>query len=97
MIIIQNSQEVKHCFTFIVYNDVHYHIPSVIIFSNGKEEQTKMADASEQTQISEKRYITREREEEENQRDRTSYIIYLSITSFLCNPVLRRTGALSLL
>ena len=30
--------------------------------------------------------------EEENQRDRTSYIDYLYVTSLLCNPVLRRTG-----
>ena len=40
-------QKVKHCFTFIVYNDVHHHIPSVVIFSNGKiNKQTKNADAS---------------------------------------------------
>ena len=62
----------KHCFTFIVYNDVHYHIPSVVVFSNGKiNKQTKMADASEQRQISEKQVYIR-REEEEDQREITS-------------------------
>ena len=44
-------------------------------------------------QIPEKGYITRERKKEEkDQRERTSYMDYLYITSLLCNPVLRRTG-----
>ena len=42
-------------------------------------------------------YNQREKEEE-NWKERTSYIDYLYVTSLLCNPVLRRTGgALSLL
>ncbi len=37
-----------------------------------------------------------EREEEEDQGERTSYIDYLYISSSLCNPVLRRTGSTKL-
>ena len=37
-----------------------------------------------------------EREEEENWRERTSYIDHLYISSLLCNPVLRRTGGIKL-
>ena len=32
---IKECQKLKHCSTFIVYNDAHYHIPSVVILSNG--------------------------------------------------------------
>ena len=34
----------KHCFIFIVYSDVHYHIFSAVIFRNEKGKQTEMAD-----------------------------------------------------
>ena len=30
----------KHCSTFLTYNDVHYHIPPVVVFPNGKKNQT---------------------------------------------------------
>ena len=40
-------------------------------------------------------YNQREKEEE-NRRERTSYIDYLYISSLLCNPVLRRTGGIKL-
>ena len=68
-------QKLKHCSTFIVYNDAHYHIPSAIILSNRKIiRQTKMVDKLEQRQISEKQtYI--KRQEREDQRGRVSYII----------------------
>ena len=51
-----------------------------------------MTDAPSGDRSQERDYITREREEEEDQRERTSYIDYLYVTSLLCNPVLRRTG-----
>ena len=52
-----------------------------------------MTDALSGDRSQERDYITREREEEEeDQRERTSYIDYLYVTSLLCNPVLRRTG-----
>ena len=53
-----------------------------------------------ETDLGKETYNQREGEREENQRERTSYIDYLYVTSLLCNPVLRRTGgdeALSLL
>ena len=92
-------QKLKHCSTFLIYNEVHYHIPSVVIFQKRKGKQTGMTDAPSGDRSRERDYITREREEEEeDQRERTSYIDYLYVTSLLCNPVLRRTGeALSLL
>ena len=71
---------------------MHYHIPSVIIFQKWKGKQTEMTDAPSGDRSRERDYITREREEEEDQRERTSYIDYLYITSLLCNPVLRKTG-----
>ena len=40
-------------------------------------------------------YNQREKEEED-QRERTSYIDHLYISSLLCNPVLRRTGGTKL-
>ena len=44
---IKYCQKMEHCFTFIVYNDAHYHIPSVIIFSDGKiSKHTKMTYVS---------------------------------------------------
>ena len=49
-----------------------------------------------ETDLGERDYITREREEEENRGERTSYIDYLYNLSFLCNPVLRRTGGTKL-
>ena len=51
-----------------------------------------MTDAPRRCKSRERDYITREREEEGDQRERTSYIDYLYVTSLLCNPVLRRTG-----
>ena len=52
-----------------------------------------MTDAPSGDRSRERDYITREREEEEeDQRERTSYIDYLYVTSLLCNPALRRTG-----
>ena len=30
---IQKCQKVKHCFIFIVYNDVHYNISSLLLSS----------------------------------------------------------------
>ena len=45
-----------------------------------------------ETDLGKEIYNQREREEEENWRERTSYIDYLYISSLLCNPVLRRTG-----
>ena len=59
------------------------------------KKQTKMADASEQRQISKKQMYMR-REEEEDRREITSYIDYLYISSLLCNSVLRRTGGTKL-
>ena len=54
-----NDQKVKHCFTFIVYNDVHYHISSVVIFSNGKiNKQTERTDAPSGDRYQRNRYIT---------------------------------------
>ena len=82
-----------------MYNDAHYHIPSVVIFSSGKtNKHTKMVGELEQRQISEiQTYIKRQKRED--QRERTSYIDYLYFTSLLCNLVLRKGGdeALSLL
>ena len=72
---------------------MHHHIPSVAIFQKQKGKQTEMTDALSGDRSQERDYITREREEEEeDQRERTSYIDYLYITSLLCNPVLRKTG-----
>ena len=56
-----------------------------------------MTDAPSGDRSQKRDYITRESEEEEDQRERTSYIDYLYVISLLCYPVLRRTGALSLL
>ena len=52
--------------TSLVHNDVHYHIPPVVIFSNGKKtKKSKMDEASEQRQVLEKMtYIKRQEEEE---------------------------------
>ena len=55
---------------------MHYHIPSVIIFQKWKGKQTEMTDAPSGDRSRERDYITREREEEEDQRERTSYIDY---------------------
>ena len=85
-------QKLKHCSTFLIYNDVHYHISSVVLFQKRKGKQTEMTDAPSGDRSRERDYITREREEEEDRRERTSYIDYLYVTSLLCNPVLRRTG-----
>ena len=49
-----------------------------------------------ETDLGKEIYNQREREEEENRRERTSYIDYLYISSLLCNPVLRRTGGIKL-
>ena len=38
-------QKLKRCSTFLIYNDVHYHIPSVVIFQKWKGKQTEMTDA----------------------------------------------------
>ena len=62
-------QKLNHCSTFIVYNEVHYHIPSVVIFRKLKEKQTEKMQISEEGY-----YIIREREEEEDRRERTSLI-----------------------
>ena len=51
-----------------------------------------MTDALSGDRSRERDYITREREEEEDQRERTSYIDYLYFTSLLCNLVLRKGG-----
>ena len=75
---------------------MHYHIPSVVIFQKRKGKQTEMTDALSGDRSRERDYITREKEEEEDQRERTSYIDYLYVTSLLYNPVLRRPGALGL-
>ena len=48
-----------------------------------------------ETDLGKEIYNQREREEE-NQRERISYIDYLYITSLVCNPVLRRTGGTKL-
>ena len=45
-----------------------------------------------ETDLGERDYITREREEEENRGERTSYIDHLYISSLLYNYALRRTG-----
>ena len=91
-----SCQKVKHCFTLIVYNDVHYHISSLLSSSKTERGTNRVDRCTERRQISEKRYITSERKEEENRRERTSYIDYLYISSLLCNPVLRRTGGTKL-
>ena len=77
---------------------MHYHISSVVIFQKRKGKQPKMTDAQSGDRSRERDYITREseEEEEEDQRERTSYIDYLYVTSLLYNPVLRRPGALGL-
>ena len=49
-----------------------------------------------ETDLGKEIYNQREREEEEDRRERTSYIDYLYVTSLLCNPVLRRTGGTKL-
>ena len=69
-------QKLKHCSTFLIYNDVHYHISSVVIFQKRKGKQTEMTEAPVKCRSQERDYITREREEEEDQRERTSYIDY---------------------
>ena len=48
-----------------------------------------------ETDLGKEIYNQREKEEE-NRRERTSYIDYLYVTSLLCNPVLRRTGGTKL-
>ena len=48
-----------------------------------------------ETDLGKEIYNQREKEEE-NRRERTSYIDYLYISSSLCNPVLRRTGGTKL-
>ena len=53
----------KQCPTFLVYNEVHYHIPSVVTFSNGEiNEESKMTDAPSEDRSRERDYIIRERE-----------------------------------
>ena len=53
----------KQCPTFLVYNEVHYHIPSVVTFSNGKiNKQPKMTDTSSGDRFWDRDYIIRERE-----------------------------------
>ena len=44
-----------------------------------------------ETDLGKEIYNQREKEEEDR-REITSYIDYLYVSSFLCNPVLRRTG-----
>ena len=89
----KKCQKLKHCSTFFIYNDVHYHISSVVIFQKRKGKQTEMTDAPSGDRSQERDYITREREEEEeDQRERTSYIDYLYVTSLLCNPVPKEDG-----
>ena len=58
--------------------------------------QTEMTDVPSGDRSRKMDYMIREREEEENQRERTSYIDYLYISSLLCNSVLRRTGGTKL-
>ena len=36
----QIYQNLKHCSTFLMYNDAHYHIPPVVIFPKGEKNQT---------------------------------------------------------
>ena len=38
-------QKMKHCFTFIIYNDVQYNISSLCHLPKRKEEQTELTDA----------------------------------------------------
>ena len=38
-------QKLKLCSIFLIYNDVHYHIPSAVIFQKRKGKQTEMTDA----------------------------------------------------
>ena len=47
IIVSYTCQKSKHCFTFIVYNDVQYHISSLLLSSQmGKmNKQTEMIDA----------------------------------------------------
>ena len=67
---IQKCQKMKHCFTFIFYNDVHYHIPSVVIFQNGKmNKQAEMIDAPGGDRSRKRDYITREREEKIREKE----------------------------
>ena len=63
-----DCQKLKHCSTFIIYNDVHYHISSVVIFQKRKGKQTEMTDAPSGDRAQEKEYITSKREKEEEQR-----------------------------
>ena len=71
-------QKLKHFSVFIVYNDAHYHISSLLSSSQmGKVNKPGWPMYRAETDLGERDYITREREEEENQRERTSYIDYL--------------------
>ncbi len=90
-------QKVKHCFTFIVYNDAHYHISSLLLSSKTERGTNKQRWPMyrAETDLGKEIYNQREKEEE-NRRERTSYIDYLYVTSLLCNPVLRRTGGTKL-
>ena len=56
---------VKHCSTFLIYNDVHYHIPSMAIFQNGKVNKLKWPMHSSRDRFREHRYMI-EREDEED-------------------------------
>ena len=70
-----NCQKMKHCFIFIVYNDVRYHIPSAVIFQNGKVIKPRWPMHRAETDLGKEIYNQREMEEEDR-RDRTSYIDY---------------------
>ena len=72
-------QKLKHCSTFLIYNDVHYHIPSVVIFSNGKiNKQTKMVGELEQRQISGKTDVYKETGKRGSERKNILHRLLLS-------------------
>ena len=77
-----------HWFTVLLASTVSVLLPSGIELTATK--QTEMTDASSRDRSQKGNYITRESEEEEDQRERTSYIDYLYVISLLCNHILRR-------
>ena len=72
-------QKLKHCSTFLIYNDVHYHIPSVVIFQKRKGKQTGMTDAPSGDRSRERDYITREREGRRRGSERKNILHRLSV------------------
>ena len=54
----------KRCSTFLIYNEVHYHIPPVVILPKMERETNRDDRCTKKMHISEKGYIKREEEED---------------------------------